>query len=122
MCCSKDDRGEWSPFAEMYTDVQAYGADASFRCFHIPLPNGISERQIQLQIRVSASTGTALMSYHGYGSDDAGKSMMATTGPVAINVNDLGDASLLSITMLAEIVINREPYRLDQVSEIFKFL
>jgi hypothetical protein len=120
----RDDGGNWVPFKEMYTDVHAYGADQSFRCFHIRLPSGISEQKTPLQIRVTASTGTALMAYQGYGSDDAGKTMTATAGPVAINVNGIGDASLFYpfTTTLVEIVVNREPHPLDKISDIFKFL
>ena len=53
----KDDKGNWVSFEEMYTDVHAYQADRSFRCFHVRLPEGISERKYPLQIRVTASTG-----------------------------------------------------------------
>ena len=38
-------------FTEMYTDVHAYAADPSFRCFHIRLPKGISKGGVPLQIR-----------------------------------------------------------------------
>jgi pimeloyl-ACP methyl ester carboxylesterase len=114
---------QWVEFEQMYTDVHAYGADASFRCFYIRLPNGLSEAKIPLQIRVTASTGTKLMAYQGYGSDDSRKTMTATGGPVLIDVNGLGDASLFYpfTTTLVEIIINREPWPLDQVSDIFKF-
>ncbi|MGC2662106.1 MAG: hypothetical protein WA324_29435 [Bryobacteraceae bacterium] len=115
---------QWVEFEQMYTDVHAYGADASFRCFYIRLPKGLSEAKIPLQIRVTASTGTKLMAYQGYGSDDSRKTMTATGGPVLIDVNGLGDASLFYpfTTTLVEIIINREPSPLDQVSDIFKFL
>jgi hypothetical protein len=120
----KDDAANWVAFADMYTDVHAYGADQSYRCFHVRLPDGISEHKVPLQIRVTASTGTALMVYQGYGSDDAGKTMTATAGPVVIDVNGIGDASLFYpfTTTLVEIVVNREPYPLDKVSDIFNFL
>jgi hypothetical protein len=120
----KDDKGNWVPFEEMYTDVHAYQADRSFRCFHVRLPEGISEQKYPLQIRVTASTGTALMAYQGYGSDDAGKTMTAVAGPVIININGIGDASLFYpfTTTLVEIVVNREPFPLGKVSDIFKFL
>jgi hypothetical protein len=120
----RNDGNKWVAFSEMYTDVHAYGADASFRCFHIRLPKGISEQQLPLQIRVTASTGTKLMAYQGYGSDDSGKTMTATAGPVIINVNGLGDASLFYpfTTTLVEIIVNREPWPLEKVSDIFKFL
>jgi hypothetical protein len=119
-----DGRGSWVPFAEMYTDVHAYGSDQSFRCFHIRLPNGICAHTVPLQIRVTASTGTALMVYQGYGGDNAEQIMTATGGPVIINVNGIGDASLFYpfTTTLVEIIINREPYPLNSVSDIFKFL
>ena len=115
---------QWVAFTEMYTDVHAYGADASFRCFHIRLPCGISQAAFPLQIRVTASTGTALVAYQGYGSDDDAKTMTATAKPVIIQVGGLGDASLFYpfTTTLVEIVINREPSPLDKVSDIFKFL
>ena len=58
---------QWVEFAEMYTDVHAYGADASFRCFHVRLPSGISHSATPLQIRISASSGTKLIAYQGYG-------------------------------------------------------
>lgn len=120
----RNSAGEWVPFTEMYTDVHAYGADQSFRCFHIRLPQGISSQKTPLQIRVTASTGTALMAYQGYGSDNSQKTMTATAGPVIINVNAMGDASLFYpfTTTLVEIVINREPFPLDKVSDMFKFL
>jgi hypothetical protein len=115
---------QWVEFAEMYTDVHAYGADASFRCFHIRLPKGISQASVPLQIRVTASTGTALVAYQGYGSDDDGKTMTATASPVIIQVNGFGDASLFYpfTTTLVELVLNREPSPLNKVSDIFKFL
>lgn len=120
----RKDGDNWVEFSEMYTDVHAYGTDASFRCFHIRLPEGISDHKMPLQIRVTASTGTALMAYQGYGSDESGKTMTATAGPVVINVNGLADASLFYpfTTTLVEIIINREPWPLDKVSDIFKFL
>jgi hypothetical protein len=120
----KDDKGNWIPFEEMYTDVHAYEGDRSFRCFHVRLPEGVCEQKIPLQIRVTASTGTAMMAYQGYGSDDTGKTMTAVAGPVIININGIGDASLFYpfTTTLVEIVVNREPFPLDKVSDIFKFL
>ncbi len=120
----RKDGDKWVEFAEMYTDVHAYGADPSFRCFHIRLPQGISHGGVPLQIRITASTGTALMAYQGYGSDDDGKKMTATAQPVVIEVNGLGDASLFYpfTTTLVEIIVNREPSPLDKVSDVFKFL
>jgi pimeloyl-ACP methyl ester carboxylesterase len=120
----RDDGGQPVEFTEMYTDVHAYGADASYRCFHVRLPRGICQGGLSLQIRITASTGTALMAYQGYGSDDDAKTMTATAKPVVIKINGLDDASLFYpfTTTLVEFVINREPSPLDRVSEIFNFL
>ena len=120
----RQQNGAWTTFEEMYTDVHAYAADPSFRCFHIRLPKGITQSKQPLQIRITASTGTALMAYQGYSTDDGAQTMTATAGPVTIQVNGLGDASLFFpfTTTLVEFVINREPSPLDKVSDIFKFL
>lgn len=122
----KDEEGNWTEFPDMYTDVHPYKADPSFRCFHIRLPEGISGGQVTLRARIHASTGTELMAYQGYGSDDDGKKLTATAQPVEVDLYGLADsdASLFHpfTTTLIEIVLNREPSPLDQVSQIFKFL
>jgi hypothetical protein len=119
----REEDGKLVEFHEMYTDVHAYGADASFRCFHIRLPKGITQAGNPLQIRITASTGTRLMAYQGYGSNDT-RTTMATSQPVVIDVNGLGDASLFYpfTTTLVEFVINREPSPLNEISDIFRFL
>lgn len=111
----REEDGQAVEFAEMYTDVHAYGADQSFRCFHIRLPKGISKGDVALQIRITASTGTALMAYQGYGSDDDARTMTATAKPVVIKVNGLGDATLFYpfTTTLVEVIVNREPSPLN---------
>lgn len=54
---------------EFSTDVHAYGADPSFRCFHVNLTRLDPERLPNLWMRVIASSGSQLVGYHGYGSD-----------------------------------------------------
>ena len=122
----RQDGGEWTEFPELSTDVHAYTTDASFRCFHIRLPQGICDGKIPLRVRVSASTGTDLMAYQGYGSDEDGKKMTATAQPVDVDLNT-ADGEVASMfypftTTLVEIVLNREPSPLDKVSDIFRFL
>src|SRR5207248_6222 len=63
----KQENGNWVPFQEMYTDVHPYGADPSFRCFHIRLPKGITNAGTPLKVRINASTGTELMAYRAFG-------------------------------------------------------
>ena len=122
----EDSGGKWTEFEQMYTDVHAYTTDPSFRCFHIRLPRGICDGRLPLKVRINASTGTELMAYQGYGSDDDGKTLTATAQPVEIALNDMGDSSASLFhpftTTLVEIVLNREPSPLNQVSRIFQFL
>jgi hypothetical protein len=122
----RKDGNDWVKFEEMYTDVHAYAADPSFRCFHIRLPEGISSGQVPLRVRIHASTGTELVAYQGYGSDDVRTKMEADAEPVEIDLNGFGENndSLFHpfTTTMVEIVLNREPSPLNAVSEIFKFL
>jgi len=117
---------DWVAFQEMYTDVHAYAADPSFRCFHIRLPEGICGGQVPLRVRIHASTGTDLMAYQGYGSDDVGTKMGPLAKPVEIDLSGLGDGndSLFHpfTTTMVEIVLNREPSPLDTVSPIFTWI
>jgi hypothetical protein len=121
-----DGKGGWTSFEEMYTDVHAYRADPSYRCFHIRLLDGIYSGKIQLRVRVNASTGTELVAYQGYGSDAAGQTLTPKAEPVEIALDGLAatNASLFHpfTTTLVEIILNREPSPLDQVSRIFQFL
>jgi hypothetical protein len=116
--------GQWAPFPDMYTDVHAYGPDSSFRCFHVRLPSGICGGGVKLKARINASTGTELMAYQGYGSEE--KQLGVTAEPVEIDLEDLGNGngSLFHpfTTTLIEIVMNREPLPLDKISRILTFL
>jgi hypothetical protein len=118
---------DWLPFEEMYTDVHAYAADPSFRCFHIRLPEGISGGKTQLRVRINASSGTELIAYQGYGSDDVRTTMEAEAKPVEIDLAGFGQNNQDSLfhpftTTMVEIVLNREPSPLNAVSRIFNFL
>jgi hypothetical protein len=116
----------WEPFEEMYTSVHAYSTDPSYRCFHVRLPKGITQEGESLRIRFNASTGTELIVYQGYQSETDGKVLQAEAKPVELGVKDLGkDAGSLFhpfTTTLIEIIVNREPAPLNQVSRIMRFL
>jgi hypothetical protein len=116
--------GAWNEFKDMYTDVHAYGPDPSFRCFHVRLPRGISAGRIPLRVRINASTGTELMAYQGYGSEE--KQLSATAEPVELDISDLGagNESLFCpfTTTLIEIVLNREPLPFDGQSRVLQWL
>jgi hypothetical protein len=116
--------GTWEKFQSMYTDVHAYGADPSYRCFYIRLPQGLSSGTIPLKFRIGASTGTAILAYQGYGSEV--KDLKKTSEPVDIDVTDLGAGNGTLFypftTTLIEIVLNREPLPFDGPCEVLKFL
>ena len=116
---------EWEKFEQMYTDVHAYAADPSFRSFHIHLPEGICGGQVALRVRIHASTGTELVAYQGYGTDDIRIKMDPQAKPVEIDLGGWGGNDSLFhpfTTTMVEIILNREPSPLDAVSRIFKFL
>lgn len=117
---------QWITFADMYTDVHAYGPDQGFRCFHIRLPQGLSEPGIELKLRIHASTGTELMAYQGYGDDKTQKQLTANAEPVELHLGDLGNGNgslfCAFTTTLIEIILNREPLPFDKVSRILRFL
>ena len=122
---------EWTECEEMYSDVHAYKTDPSFRCIHVRLPAGISESQVPMQIRIKASTGTEIVTYQGYGSDQAGSTavqpMRADSEPVIFDITGGlggGNGSLFHpfTTTLVEIILNRVPYPFGTFSQIFKWL
>ena len=120
----RESDGKWVAFEEMYTDVHPFGADPSYRCFHVRLPSGICGGEVKLKVRINASTGTELMTYQGYGSEE--KQLGATAEPVEIDLEDLGNGNGTLFhpftTTLIEIVLNREPLPLDKISRILTFL
>jgi hypothetical protein len=117
---------DWVTFPEMYTDVHAYAADPSFRCFHIRLPEGICGGNVPLRVRIHASTGTDLMAYQGYGSDDVEIKMGPVAEPVEIDLdglcNENGSLFHPFTTTMVEIILNREPSPLNAVSPIFTWI
>lgn len=133
-----DEDGKYVPVPEMYTDVHAYRADPSYRCFHIRLQQGIiSSQDASLKIRVHASSGTALVGYQGYTDKPApapapappageGQPMNADAVPVILDMRDLRNenASLFYpfTTTLIELRLSREPIPLAQVSEVLQFI
>jgi hypothetical protein len=79
---------------------------------------------VKLRARINASTGTDLLSYQGYSSDE--KKLGPTAEAVEINLNDMGkgNGSMFCpfTTTLIQIVLNREPMPLDDVSRLLTFL
>ncbi len=120
----KLENGEWVPFKEMYTDVHAYAADPSYRCFHLRLPKGISSAGTQIHVRINASTGTELMAYRAYGKGF--KNLGAEAEPVELDVTKLDDGSTGTLffpftTTMIEILLNREPFPFEGEGRILTF-
>ena len=117
----------WERAEEISVDVHAYGADSSYRCLHVQLPKGITTTPRPMQIRFQASTGTEVVAYQGYGSDDVKMEMRADSDPVIIDITDAlkdKNATLFHpfTTTLVEVVLNRVPYPFDKVEGIFEWL
>lgn len=117
----------WHRAQELSLDVHAYGTDPSYRCLHVQLPKGITTEPRPMQIRFQASTGTKVMTYQGYGSDNAKMEMRADSDPVTIDITGAlkdKDATLFHpfTTTLVEVVLNRVPYPFDKVEGIFEWL
>jgi hypothetical protein len=114
---------------EFDLDVHRYGLDKSLRCFHVNLDNLQPETLDALHMKLIASTGTELVSYHGTGSE-----RLTETGRV--NPRGKWDAQLdLSrmvregsvqfffpfTTTLVQIQLNREPMPLRGRNDVFWF-
>jgi hypothetical protein len=114
----------WIRSEEFSMDVHAYGADQSYRCLHIQLPKGITTSPKPMQIGIQASTGTDVVAYQGYGSDDVDREMRADSDPVMIDITEAlkdKDATLFHAftTTLVEVVLNRRPFPFEDPSKIF---
>ena len=121
------DGKKWQRAEAFSVDVHAYGADPSYRCLHVQLPQGITTNPKPMQIRIQASTGTELVTYQGFGTDDVRMEMRADGDPVIIDITDaLRDTDLTLFhpftTTLVEIVLNRVPFPFDKAETIFKWL
>lgn len=121
---TRGEEGQWIPFTDMYTDVHAYGADSSYRCFHVRLPQGLTAGTVPVKARIHASTGTPIVAYQGYSAE--AKDVTQSSEAVELDITTLGEGqgSLFFpfTTTLIEIVLNREPLPFDKESELLKFL
>jgi len=80
-----------------------------------------------MQIRFQASTGTDVVTYQGYGSNNSKMEMRADSDPITIEITgELKDKNATLFhpftTTLVEVVLNRVPYPFDKVQGIFEWL
>ena len=117
----------WQRAEEISVDVHTYGKDPSYRCLHVQLPKGITMTPRPMQIRFQASTGTDVVTYQGYGSNNSKMEMRADSDPITIEITgELKDKNATLFhpftTTLVEVVLNRVPYPFDKVQGIFEWL
>jgi hypothetical protein len=117
----------WQRAEEISVDVHTYGKDPSYRCLHVQLPKGIITTPRPMQIRFQASTGTDVVTYQGYGSNNSKMEMRADSDPITIEITgELKDKNATLFhpftTTLVEVVLNRVPYPFDKVQGIFEWL
>jgi hypothetical protein len=117
----------WQRAEEISVDVHTYGKDPSYRCLHVQLPKGITTTPRPMQIRFQASTGTDVVTYQGYGSNNSKMEMRADSDPITIEITgELKDKNATLFhpftTTLVEVVLNRVPYPFDKVQGIFEWL
>jgi hypothetical protein len=121
------DGNTWERAEEISVDVHAYGTDPSYRSLHVQLPKGITTTPRPMQIRFQASTGTDVVVYQGFGSDDVKMEMRADSDPVTVDITEALKSKSFTLfypftTTLVEVVLNRVPYPFDQVKGIFEWL
>jgi len=112
-------------------DVHAYGADPSLRCFHVNLSKLPEARRRTLQLRLIASSGSALVGYHGVGSEkfpvgDATPDAQGKWDACLNFASVIGDEAVKFFypftTTLLELRLNREPLPLSGANRIAGFL
>jgi hypothetical protein len=116
---AKDDNGGWEPLEDFDLDVHAYSGDKSLRCFHVNLTNLAGRITRDLRMNLIASSGTQMIGYLGYSSDDASRAAIEIDLPAVL---DGVRIFYPYTTTLVEITINREPLPLDRASKVLKFL
>ncbi len=113
--------------------VDTYSGDSSYRCFYVRLSDdmlkvGTAGHPKKVWMELLASSGTLYIEYEAYtGAAEPTRltPILNATNAVKLDLSDLGsDAKLFFpyTTTLVEIVLEREPTPLADVSSLFKFL
>jgi pimeloyl-ACP methyl ester carboxylesterase len=112
-------------------DVHTYGRDASLRNFHVNLKDVLGKRLSQLQIVLTASSGSELVAYYGIGDSGQGAATRRAepTKEILINLTPTlgaGDQQIQFFypftTTFVEIKLNREPVPLSGKNRIYQFI
>lgn len=109
--------------------VHVYAQDKSLRCFHVDLKALRPEKLTNLWLRFIASSGTALVGYHGHGSqkvkEEGRKAASAKWDgmfDISRTVQDKGFKFFFPFTTtLIQIMLDREPMPLAGRNKVFWF-
>jgi hypothetical protein len=118
--------------------VDTYSGDSSYRCFYVRLSEdminvGTNGHPKKAWMELIASSGTSYIEYEAYSNPDPGdrtavakklKPELGERNAVKLDVTELGSGAKLFYpytTTLIEIVLEREPTPLVDVSSLFKF-
>jgi len=113
--------------------VDTYSRDSSYRCFYVRLTDdllnaGTDGHPKKVWMELIASSGTAYLEYEAYNSFDKTatrlKPELGASSAVKLDLTDLGGQAKLFFpytTTLVEIVLEREPTPLADVSSLFSF-
>ncbi len=117
----KSPKGKWQRLEGFDLDVHAYSGDRSLRCFHVNLTDLAKRQTGALRMNLTASSGTEMVGYLGFGSDNASRSAIEVDLPAGF---DDGKMKFFHpyTTTLVEITINREPLPLDRESRVLEFI
>jgi hypothetical protein len=118
--------------------VDSYSDDTSYRCFYVRLSDdmvniGTAGHPAKVWMELIASSGTAYLEYEAYNNLKPGEAnaiptrltpQLGATNAVKLDLTDVGNAAKLFYpytTTLIEIVLEREPTPLADVSSLFAF-
>jgi hypothetical protein len=129
----RGEEDEPRPLEAFGVDVHPYRGDPSYRCFHVNLDRLRAEGDEDLELRLTARSGTQLVAYHGYGSDrhtqqgepqGDGLWDAKVRLPLRLPAGDGEHGSLLHpfTTTLVEIRVNREPTEPTDERYLMRFL
>ena len=115
----------WEP---LKTDVHSYSTDNSYRSFHINIEDIVNAKLKGLRLEFMASSGTDLLGYIDYRSDDTATIMEMNPQPTF--VVDLSSA-LTDMdfkffypftTTFIEVILNREPLPIRDINKVAWFM
>jgi pimeloyl-ACP methyl ester carboxylesterase len=112
-------------------DVHTYSKDTSLRCFHVNLDELGWENITDLQIKLIASSGSGLVEYFGYGSEQINFKTQELNRKgkwdAVIDISEMLRQAQIKFffpftTTLIELKVNREPMPLSGQTELFQFV